>query len=1151
MPMKKLIHFLNRVMQFLWLPLFITCICVSGTFAQEVLVELPQQRQVTEQKENIYLQKLKQPIQLEEAEMRLGDALYDIAEHAGLKLSYSKELIPIEKKVLIKQGSFTIEQSLWNVLEGTDLRFGISSTGQLFFFDRQEEVTEKLALFQETVTGTVIDAQNGEALPGVNVIVLGSEEVTGSIIGTQTDLDGNYSVTVPEGLTTLAFTYIGYQRLEVDIEGRNELDITLQLDTIIGEELVVVGFGTQARERLTGSISVKSDQEIENRPITSSTQALQGIQGVYVNQAGGQPGSDNATIRIRGRGTLNDNNPLILVDGIEYNLNQINPNNIESISVLKDASAAAIYGARAANGVVLITTKSGKGDTGFNIEYNHYSGFQQVMALPNVVTDPVLFMELRDQAQRNEGRSSVDYGTELIEEYRQGMSTDPYTYPHNDWFDIMFDPAFMHNHNLRFSGGADRYNYSLSMGLLQQDGVLMGTDAKKYTLALNTGVDVTDRLNVQAIIQGTFEDFNEPVGGVGYLMEMTLKAQGFHPTYLEDGRYADTFVRSPGHNIFRHPLVIAREGENNHQNQQYLATVRGTYQLPLNLTYNIQAGITRADNLNRRFEPTTLQYQVKTLVPIVTHNPRQTRHMRQTHWNNRTLTFQQYLEWNETIREGHQITGLLGFSAESFYNGQFQAYREGFPGNDLTELNAGSSNASVSGASNEAKLMSYFGRISYDYNLKYLFEANFRYDGSSKFAEGNRWGLFPSFAVGYRLIEEDYFQHIPWLSDLKIRASWGQLGNERVSAYRYLNTINLGQDYAFGQNVESGAAVTQASDPNVTWETTTTTNFGLESSFFRNKLGVELDLFHKRTADILRPVAIPSQVGNLGGPLRNIGTVDNRGIELSLIYRNDIGDFSYQLSGNVTWIKNEVVNLDGQEVIWEGFRGAGSYIIKEGYPIDSSYLLDAVGFFNSQQEIDDHAFQSNDTRPGYIKYRDVNGDGVINQDDRIIGPSLIPEYTYSFDLDLSYKAFHLVANFNGVQNVASYPFHIGVVPFWFGTAVTEDWVNNSWTPDNMDGATLPILTTYEGAIDTNFRNSNFWLRDASYLRLKNLQLSYTLPSSMTDFLQIRSATIFVNGQNLLTFSDMKDFDPERNLEQSNFYEYPSVKTFTAGFQLNF
>lgn len=1073
----------------------------------------------------------------------LEEALGILADRINIGFSYNPDIIP-NKKIQFKMVDAPVHEIIYELLEGTNLEPVLPSSKDVIIL-RKKQIGIETLIIQDVITGRVIDG-DGETLPGATILLEGNSDV-----GTSTDVNGEFELSVPSLEGTLIVSSIGYKTQEVVIDGRSEIDIILEQMIVTGEELVVVGFGSQSRESLTGAVSAKSSEEIENKPITSSSQALQGIQGVYLNQAGGQPGRDSATIRIRGRGTLNDNNPLVLVDGIEYSLDQVNPNNIESISVLKDASAAAIYGSRAANGVVLVTTKSGRGETGFNVQYNHYSGVQEVTSLPNVVKDPVRFMELRDQAQRNEGRSTVDYGSALIEEYRQGVNSDPYTYPQNDWFDIMFEPAYMQNHNLRFSGGADDFNYSLSLGYLGQNGVLKGTDTQRYSIALNTGVDVTDRLTVKAIFDGNFEDFNEPVGGVSYLMEMTLKAQGFHPTYLEDGRYADTFVRSPGHNIFRHPLVIANEGNNNTQEQQFLTAVEAIYELPYNLTYNIKGGLTKADNINRLFEPRTFQYQVKTLDELVTLNPTGTRHAKQTDINNRTVTFQQFLEWEETVSEGHNVSALLGFSTESFKQSQFMAYREGFPGNDLIELDAGSQNASVSGTSGESTLMSYFGRFNYDFNNKYLLEANFRYDGSSKFAEGNKWGLFPSFALGYRLIEEDYFQKINWLSNLKIRASWGQLGNERVPSYRYLNTVNLGQDYAFGDDVQSGAAVTQASDSNVTWETTTTANLGIETSYFRNKLEVNVDFFHKRTSDILRPVDIPSQVGNLGGPLRNIGTVDNNGIELGLVHRDNYGDFSYQLSGSVTWIKNEVVDLAEQEIIWEGFRGSGSYIIKEGYPIDSSYLLDAVGIFNSQQEIDDHAFQSDDTKPGYLKYRDVNEDGVINQDDRVIGKSLIPEYTYAFNVDLNYKAFQLTANFNGVQNVVSYPFHIGVVPFWYGTAVTEDWVNNSWTPERGGDASLPIMTTYEGAVDTNFRNTNFWLKDSSYLRLKNLQVTYTLPGSLTDALGIRSARVYVNGQNLLTFSPLKDFDPERNLDQSNYYEYPSVKTYTAGVQIDF
>ena len=492
----------------------------------------------------------------------LVKALEILADRLKVGFSYNPDVIP-DKTVSFEMKNVQAHEIIYKLLEGTNLEPILPPSKDVIILRKKESKIE-INNIQDTIAGKVVDS-DGETLPGVTVLLENNPN-----IGTATDVNGEFELTVPSLEGTLIFSSIGYQTQEVSIDGRTEIDVTLEPVVVTGDELVVVGFGTQTRESLTGSVSAKSADEIENRPITSSSQALQGVQGVYVNQAGAQPGRDSATIRIRGRGTLNDNNPLVLVDGIEYPLDQVNPDNIESISVLKDASSAAIYGARAANGVVLVTTKSGVGQTGFNVQYNHYSGFQEVTALPNVITDPIRFMELRDQAQRNQGRSTVDYGTELIEEYRQGINVDPYVYPQNEWLDIMFDPAYMQNHNLRFSGGAEDFNYSLSLGYLGQDGVLMGTDTNRYSLALNTGVDISDRLTVKAIFDGNFENFNEPVGGVPYLMEMTLKAQGFHPTYLEDGRYADTFVRSPGHNIYRHPLVLANEGTNNTSVMSYV-----------------------------------------------------------------------------------------------------------------------------------------------------------------------------------------------------------------------------------------------------------------------------------------------------------------------------------------------------------------------------------------------------------------------------------------------------------------------------------------------------------------------------------------------------------------------------------------------------
>jgi TonB-linked SusC/RagA family outer membrane protein len=938
----------------------------------------------------------------------------------------------------------------------------------------------------------------------------------------------------------------------VPIEGRTTFTVTMEEETIGLDEVVAVGYGVQKKVNLTGAVTSVNIEKIENRPITNSSQALQGVSGLYVNQAGGQPGKDGATLRIRGQGTLNNNNPLVLVDGIEYSLADVNPGDIESISVLKDAASASIYGNRAANGVVLITTKKGKEGVS-RIEYNNYVGFQRATYLPDVVTDPVRFMELRDQAQRNAGRATVDYGEAVIEEYRQGMLTDPYTYPNNDWLDIMFNDALIHEHNLRFSGGKDKINYTLSLGYLDQKGVLMGTNSKKFSFRSNVNFQVNDKIKIGSDFAATQRFIHEPATTAATMMEMVFKAQAFHPTYLEDGRYADTWVRSPGHNVFRHPLVWANEGFLNTKNLRGLASVYADIELPFGFSYHAKAGVNKLDGFQKRFVPDIYMYQNKTLAPkrVDYYTSNKNRHVMNRDDEDFNITLFHTLNWEGSFNEIHNFSGLVGSSYEQFDSRFFDATIEGFLGNNLHELNAGSTNPSVSGTSSKNVLIGAFGRLNYNYQQKYLFEANFRYDGSSKFAKGNRWGFFPSFSAGWRLDQENFLNNIEWISGLKIRTSYGSLGNERIGNFRYVNLINAGLDYYFGNSVHPGAAITSYNDPNITWETTSILNLGFDAVLFQDKLSATVELYDKRTKDILRTVNLSAQVGDLSGPVMNVGTVSNKGIEISIGHQNRINDFRYEIDLGLNYNVNNVEDLNGQEIISTGFSGQTSpTIIKEGYPIDSYYILESDGIFQSQEEIDNSPFQNITTKPGYLKYVDQNGDEVIDADDRIIKGGAIPDYTYDFTINFSYKNWSISSFFNGVQGVYTYPSRIIAVPFWFGTSVTEDWVNNSWRPDRTD-ARLPILTTYEESQSDIFAYSDFWLLDASYLRLKNLQLSYSFSNKLLKGIGFEKLILFINGQNIFTISKMKDFDPEKNIKGNNYYEYPSIKTYSAGLNVTF
>jgi TonB-linked SusC/RagA family outer membrane protein len=1068
--------------------------------------------------------------------------LQTIEEKSEFYFLYNSKLIDVDRKTDIRAHEESIASILTRLFGAENVEYEVRGT-QIILHPKgmnrsaSELITNVQQQQRKQIAGKVTD-ERGEPVIGANIIEKGTTN------GTVTDIDGNFSISLEEG-AALQISYIGYLEQEIPTTGKTSLNIILREDTRALDEVVVVGYGTQKKVNLTGAISTMDARELENRPITQATQALQGVQGVYVNQAGGQPGADGATIRIRGQGTLNNNNPLILVDGIEYELNAINPNDIESISVLKDAASSAIYGSRAANGVILVTTKKGKkGD--FRIDYNNYFGMQRATYLPKFVYDPILFMEMRNQAQINEGKLVVDYPQSTIDEYRQGMETDPYMYPVNNWLDIMYNDAFMMEHNLRFSGGDDRYNYSLSVGYGTQDGVLRGTDSDRYTIGLTTSAQMNERLKVGMNVHGLYRVVNQPVAGVANLVEMTYKAQAFHPTYLEDGRYADTFIRTPGHNIYRHPLALADEGENQQQRMRILANLHTEYKLPFDIVYNLNIGITKNDMITSRFAPDIYEYQVKTMAPVrVVYDGVNTRHTRKTDDNDMNKTLFNTLAWGKLFKDRHDVKLLLGYSYEDFFTSNFFAQREGYLGNELHELGAGSSNPTVGGTSLKNVLMSYFGRINYNFNERYLLEANFRYDGSSRFAKGNRWGLFPSFSAGWRLSEEAFMKEYNWLDNLKIRASWGQLGNERISMFRYVDLISLGENYPFNGTVSSGAAVTAYNDPNITWETTTMTNVGFDATMLNGRFDFNFEYFNKRTSDILREVELPQQVGSLTGPIRNIGTVDNKGFELGLKYRDKIKDFRYEVYGNLTRVKNEIVDLKGQTII------NGMHILKEGYPIDSYYMLHAIGIFQSQEEIDNSPVQTSATKPGYLKFEDTNKDGKITEDDRQILGGVIPKFTYSFGINLSYKRFDLTTFFQGVTDVYTYGDRIGATPLWFGCGLPERWLTDAWTPERGASATLPILTTYEGSLNENFRKNDFWLRNASYLRLKNIQLTYTVPDRILKKLMLRNLRLFVNGQNLFTFSPMKEFDPEKNLKGDTFYSFPSVKTFTGGINVTF
>lgn len=990
-------------------------------------------------------------------------------------------------------------------------------------------------LINSTLRGRVYDAITKEPVPGASLTLDGTTHRATS------DGEGRFNfVTGQKFPYTLIVTYIGYktQRLVVDTTA---IEVRLEPDLKKLEDVVVVGYGTQKKSTLTGAIATVNAKSLANRPITNASQALQGANGVYVNQNKGRPGAEGNTIRIRGVGTLNNNNPLVLVDGIEFPLSEINPNDIESISVLKDAASAAIYGNRAANGVILVKTKTGRKGQ-FQVDYNFYAGSQSANFRPDVVSNAVQYMEGKNRALANEGKPA-EYAPGLLDEYRAG--NDPYIYPNTNWFDVMYRNAAIQEHNLRLSGGGDKTTFSLSLGYLDQQGVLLETNAKKYTLNSNIQSDLTSWLKVGANLTGTFWNDRESAytadegNGEGGIMGLLYRGLPMQAPYAQDGSYADQWVRVPGHNFFRNPLALSHEGYRKNLRYRTLANVFAEVRLPFDLTYKLTVAANIFYGKEKYAYPQILLTNPKTGAATPMGNI-PARGVRQIATDGVSLTNFHTLNFVRQFGD-HGINALAGFSIERFDDANFDAYNQGYLGNELTELDAGSTAPEVGGTSSQSRLQSYFGRVNYSYRDKYIVEANMRYDGSSRFAKGKRWGLFPSFSAAWRLSREPFLADVSWIDNLKLRASWGQLGNQNIPLFSYVNAITLGRNYSFNNNVVPGTAITQITDPSISWEKTTMTNFGVDLDIWRGKLAFQLDVFDKTTNEILRQVNVPAQVGSLDGPYRNIGKVSNKGVELSLSYQDAVGAFHYRVGGNVAYLKNKVLDVKGN-IYYDGVT-----IIRADDPISAFYGLQSDGIFQNEGEIERHAFQAASTRPGDIRYVDQNGDGVVDNNDRIVIGSSIPEYTYGFTLSGSFKGVDLDLFFQGVAGVQTYANGNLAFPYRNGAGVTNEWLTDSWTPENP-GASLPILTTSSG-YPQNFLTSDFWIKDAGYLRLKNIQLAYSLPAAWLQQLHLRKLKVFVNAQNYLTITKFKLGDPERNLTRANMIDYPNYKSVTAGVNL--
>lgn len=1072
----------------------------------------------------------------------LSEIIPDLAKQTGIEFSYDLELLKTKVVTTGKiQGS--IKEVLDHLLRDTNVKYTVISAGRIVLSQNLQPKAATSAAKDDIyyLSGIVCDAQ-GKPVVGATVI-------EGSHNGTATDTNGMYRLLV-KPQSEIAVNCIGFEGVTEKINGRSTLNVVMKEAVTALDELVVVGYRTVKKLSLTGSVASVDIKRKENQPITNSTQMLYNTPGIWVSQTGAQPGRDNASISIRGVNSLNatGGSPLVLLDGVEYDFSEIDPGTIESVSVLKDVSAA-IYGLKAANGVILVTSKKGaKGRA--KVEYRGKAGFQRASYLPDVVTDPILYMRLRNLAEVNSGTSAgaVSYSNAQILEYMEGMKSDPSVYPSSNWFDICMEDGYVQQHNVRLSGGTDAVTYSMGFGYTDQKGVFIANDnAQRYAFDLKLNAKVNDALTIGGTFQGNVRTFNEVGYSTGTVLNTIMRGLPIFSDYHNNGVYGSTWLFTPGRNNIENPRMQVEQGFVFRNYQELLSTLNLDLRLAPHLKYYATAGYRKIDHYSKNFIP-----QMYTVNPKTGDQKKFNGSApRLKDWDalEGQYTISHRLVWENDYNR-HNIHVMVGQDWQHNDSRNFQAYNDGFNDNTLTEFEAltNQTNAQATGSSYRKRMISFYGRLAYSYDDRYMIEGTLRYDGSSNLSRDNRWHLFPSVMVAWNINREKFFD-VKQIDLLKLRASFGVMGSESVAPYSYQMTYDaIDQNYSFGGTPTAGFAVTQLTDRMLGWEKTQSYNVGLDLAAFRNRLTFEADAFYKKTFDIIMTRTIPSHIGGLSGPKSNVGTVQNKGFELAAAWRDQIKDFSYGVNGSVSFVRNKVMALDGGQIL----ANSNTLITEEGYPIRSFYVYEADGYYQSQEEIDQAEVVYGDRsklRPGYLKYKNNTKDGVIDDKDKIVVGNTIPELTYSFGLQLGYKGFSLEAQFQGVGEVYVYPTANLAVPFNNGAGVTREWATDSWTESNPH-ARLPLLTTYTDAPE-NFIPSTKWLHNAAYLRMKNIQLSYAFPKQLLRPLRIEALQVYVSGQNLLTISDFDMWDPEISTTRTNLYEYPNLKTVSVGLNLTF
>lgn len=1061
--------------------------------------------------------------------VKLDKILNEIENQTDYLFIYNNQ-VDINKITSVKVKNEAVAQVLDRILSGTGINYELEGTHIILTTEAIKDLHAQQQA--KTVTGTVTDV-SGEPIIGANI------RIKGTTTGTITDIDGNFSIEA-EPQSVIEVSYIGYLTQETVINNQKSIRFLLKEDTKTLDEVVVIGYGVQKKADLTGSVANINTEKLNTQSNANIGQALQGkIAGVDIVSQGGAPGS-GTRIMVRGIGTLNNASPLYIVDGMYMNsIDHINPNDIASIDVLKDASSAAIYGSRAANGVIIVTTKEGSNtegkpiiDLSVNLGISTASKFLDML-------DAKGWAEVTTIARQAIGKPALDMATDLANK------------PDNDWQDIMFRPALMQNYNLSVKGGGKYSTYYTGLGYFNQDGIVKGTNYQRYNIqSKNDYKRGIFSAGTNLIISFSHDKplHQELRGGmIGTILQSVPTLEKYDDT--REGGYGGTYgdvVNIP------HPLAIIDDNimDRYNENVKIFANLYAQIELFKGLKYKLNL---TPDFSFERYKNYLNKYDFGLATNSITQLTERQR-------RRRNILVENLLTFDRTFGE-HKISALAGYTYQDSRFRHIQAYGEGLP-QGLEEIDAATTNRSNEGNSWRSVLTSILGRVFYSYQNKYLFTATIRRDGSSKFGKNNRYGYFPSFSLGWNVAEEKFMENVHWLDQLKLRGGYGVLGNQEIDNYQYSSTITTGINYPDGNGgLLQGAFPKNFANPDIKWEETAMTNVGIDFMAFNNRLSLTADYYVKNTKDILLTVPIPISSGGANDPIRNAGKIRNNGFEFNLGWMDQPNpDISYGINLIGSFNKNKVIAMGSESGSIKG--GSTNQNIttsetKAGYPIGGYWLISTAGYFNSQEEVDAYAKDGKKIQPaaepGDIKFVDANNDGVINDDDRVFQGSPFPDFTFALNGNMRYKNFDLSIGLQGV---------LGNKIYNATRQTLEDVTKGSnflascldyWTPENKN-ASHPRLTWDDPNRNTR-AESDRYLENGSYLRLRSVQLGYTFPQTWFKG-AIQHARVYINAENLFIITSYSGYSPDVNADNANYrgfdnFIYPTNRTFMLGLNVTF